>query len=81
MGLSYILLPKLTQSNGVYINYPLEQSCKKKLSFEKKIYNNIITKINNLGITFFIQNFHHSFTNWLPFYWEEINKNGLTLNS
>ena len=39
----------------------------KKLSYEKKIISQIIEQLPKTDS--FQQNFHYSFTNWLPFYW------------
>lgn len=64
-----ILLPPLTQYNGIWIKYPECQSNYQRLSFEKMIMTNIINQLNESGISFFQQNFYHNITNWQPFYW------------
>jgi hypothetical protein len=64
-----ILLPLLTQYNGIWIKYPENQSNNQRFRFEKMIMTNIIDQINDSGISFFQQNFYHNITNWLPFYW------------
>ncbi len=61
--------PPLTQTNGIWIKYPKNQSIEKKLSFEKNVMNSIIDQILNLDIDYFSQNFKYNITNWLPFYW------------
>lgn len=63
-----ITMPTLTQTLGVYIKYPSEQSYYKKLSYEKEIINNVILKLPKHS--FFSQRFHHRFSNWLPFFWK-----------
>ena len=63
-----ITLPKLTQSMGPYIKYPKNQTLYKRLSYEKKIMNELIEQLPKVDI--FNQSFHHSITNWLPFYWK-----------
>ena len=60
---------KLTQKSGIYINYPKNQKYTSKLSFEKKIINSLIDKLEKNDIKSYSQNFDYSFTNWLPFYW------------
>jgi lipid II:glycine glycyltransferase (peptidoglycan interpeptide bridge formation enzyme) len=70
LGFKYILQPQLTQTNGVYICYPIGQSENERLSFEKMVCSEIIAKLEKTGISFFLQNFHHKFTNWLPFFWK-----------
>lgn len=63
-----ITMPKLTQTMGVYIKYPSKQKYYKKLSWEKEVMECLIA--NFPTIDYFSQNFHHSITNWLPFYWQ-----------
>ncbi|MCT7560534.1 GNAT family N-acetyltransferase [Aliarcobacter butzleri] len=62
-----IIMPELTQTMGIYIKYPLKQKYYKKLSWEKEVMENIISAFPK--VDYFSQNFHHSLTNWLPFYW------------
>lgn len=62
-----ISMPLLTQNMGVYIKYPKNQKYYKKLSWEKEVMENIISKLPKND--YFSQNFHHTITNWLPFYW------------
>ncbi|MDR1729494.1 MAG: GNAT family N-acetyltransferase [Prevotellaceae bacterium] len=68
-GLRYILQPMLTQTSGIWIDYPEGQTENERLSYEKKICNNIISQLDTLKLAVFLQHFHFSFTNWLPFYW------------
>ena len=63
-----ITLPKLTQTMGPYIKYPQNQTLYKKLSYEKEIMRQLIEQLPPVDI--FNQSFHHSITNWLPFYWK-----------
>lgn len=64
----YISMPMLTQTAGVWIKYPKEQKYLDKLSFEKDICYDIISKLPIVDS--FSQNFHYHFKNWLPFYWK-----------
>lgn len=64
-----IIQPRLSQYNGIWLNYPENQSTYKRLSFEKKIYSYFIEEISKADISYYQQNFHHSVKNWLPFYW------------
>ncbi len=66
-SLTLIMKPKLTQFMGIWIRYPQGQSYKKKLSFEKKIINELINKLPNFDD--FKQSIQYTLTNWLPFYW------------
>ena len=63
-----ITLPKLTQTMGPYIKYPKNQTLYKKLSYEKNIMSMLIEQLPKVDM--FNQSFHHSITNWLPFYWK-----------
>ncbi|MCL0058160.1 GNAT family N-acetyltransferase [Dehalococcoidia bacterium] len=66
-GFKIITMPQLTQTMGVWIKYSPRQKYEKKLSYEKKIFTEIIAKLPK--VAYFSQNFHYSITNWLPFYW------------
>jgi ribosomal protein S18 acetylase RimI-like enzyme len=68
-GLPQIVMPELTQHNGVWIRYPANQNTINKLSYEKEVMTSIIDQIDNMDIAYFNQHFHYSITNWLPFMW------------
>ncbi|MEI7475164.1 MAG: GNAT family N-acetyltransferase [bacterium] len=70
----YITLPLLTQSIGIWIEYPENQKYTSKLSYEKEIINELINQLPDFD--YFNQNFHYSFSNFLPFHW-----NGYTQTS
>lgn len=65
----YIYMPVLTQTAGVWLSYPKGQKYANKLSFEKEVCKEIIENLPYIDS--FSQNFHYSFTNWLPFYWKD----------
>ena len=71
MGFKFILQPQLTQYNGIWIDYPPDITPYNKLKLEKNAMSNLIEQIENLKFVYFEQNFHHSVTNWLPFYWKK----------
>lgn len=50
-GLKEIRKAPLTQNNGIWIRYPLDQKYERKLSYEKKIMDLVIGKIEELGLT------------------------------
>ncbi|MCD4769926.1 MAG: hypothetical protein K8R35_07155 [Bacteroidales bacterium] len=60
-------MPVLTQSLGIYLKYPPDLESGKKLSLEKTVYTNFISKLPRADAHFI--NFHYSVTNWLPFFW------------
>jgi lipid II:glycine glycyltransferase (peptidoglycan interpeptide bridge formation enzyme) len=62
-----ISMPKLTQTMGVYIKYPVKQKYYKRLSWEKDMMSQLIDALPKVDM--FSQNFDRSITNWLPFYW------------
>lgn len=65
---SAITLPKLTQTMGPYIKYPKNQTLYKRLGYEKTVMNELIEQLPKVDT--FNQSFHHTITNWLPFYWK-----------
>lgn len=68
-GRIYITQPVLTPQNGVWIKYPENQKYNQRLSYEKEVINMLIKELESLKLGEYNQNFHYSFTNWLPFYW------------
>lgn len=59
----------LTQNNGVFFFYPQGLKYERMLAFEHKVLDKIIDEIEKLNILSYRQYFHHTFNNWLPFYW------------
>lgn len=68
-GYQLITKAKNTQNNGIIIKYPEEQKYTTRLGYEEGIINEIIDFIEALGIDKYEQQYHYSFTNWLPFFW------------
>ncbi len=71
LGFKVIVQPPLTPTNGIFLNYPPEQKTTKKLSWEKDVFNKLITEIETLPAASFYQQFPAGFGNWLPFYWQD----------
>jgi len=67
-GFKILTMPKLTPSLGPWLNYPDNQKYHSKLSFEKRVMTQLINQLPKFD--YFVQNFHYSITNWLPFYWK-----------
>ncbi len=63
-----IKMPKQTQVMGCWFNYPKNQKQTNKLSFEKDVMNELIEQLPS--VDYFMQRFHYSISNWLPFYWK-----------
>ncbi len=74
-GFTIIIQPQKTQYTGIWIDYPSDMKLHKRYSFEKRVMNNLIDQLEALKISFYSQNFHHSFTNWQPFYWRGFEQN------
>jgi hypothetical protein len=70
-GFSVLTQPPLTQTLGPWIR---SRSTKysKKLSKEKDYMDELIAQLPSFD--HFSQNWHHSQTNWLPFYWQGFNQ-------
>lgn len=69
-GYQIITKAKNTQNNGIIIKYPEKQKYTTRLGYEEKIINEIIDFIERLGIDKYEQQYHYTFTNWLPFFWK-----------
>ncbi len=67
LGIVNIHQPKLTQTIGIYFNYPINQKYYKKLSFEKEMCEKILQELPSFGRC--TQSFDYTHTNLLPFYW------------
>lgn len=68
-GTRYIIMPPLTQTNGIHYHYPKPLDTRERLSFEKKWATAIISRLGRLGLGFYLQNQAPAVTNWLPFRW------------
>ncbi|SFB47905.1 Acetyltransferase (GNAT) domain-containing protein [Cohnella sp. OV330] len=62
-----IIMPKHTQTMGIWAAYPPKQKNSTRLGYEKDIFNELIDQLPT--VDHFFQRFHYSVTNWLPFYW------------
>ncbi len=68
-GYRLITKAKNTQNNGIIISYPENQKYTSKLDYEDKIIEEVIGFIEQLEIDKYEQQYHYSFQNWLPFFW------------
>jgi hypothetical protein len=68
LGRVNLAMPPLTQTMGPWLRYPKEQSQMDRLSFEKEVLTKLIAELPPHD--YFMQRFHYSQTNWLPFYWQ-----------
>jgi hypothetical protein len=60
----------LSQNNGVLLNYQKDIKYTTKISNEREYLERFIKILETKKLHSYRQYFHHSFTNWLPFYWE-----------
>jgi lipid II:glycine glycyltransferase (peptidoglycan interpeptide bridge formation enzyme) len=67
LNFEVITVPPLTPYMGPWIHYPKGQKEATKLSFEKKMMDQLIAQLPKTDK--FIQYFHPGITNWLPFCW------------
>lgn len=65
----YITKAKLTQNNGIIFNFPDELKITKKAEIEEKVINTVDMYIESLGLDVYEQQYHYSFNNWQPFFW------------
>ena len=63
---TYLAMPPLTQTLGPWLR-PHPGKYTSRLAEEKKLMNALIDQLPPFDI--FIQHFHYSLRNWLPFYW------------
>lgn len=68
-GMKYILMPPLTQTNGIHIQYPADQNEHHRICYEKVICYEVDRQLSDLGLNIYLQNFEPGFTNWLPLKW------------
>ncbi len=67
LGREAIHMPRLTQTLGVLLAPPTGQKYETRLSSEMDVLKELVRATP--AVDYFSMNFHHSFTNWLPFYW------------
>ncbi len=64
-----IRMPSLTQTAGPWLR-PSSARLAKRLAQEKELMTELMDRLESqCKFGRFTQNFHHSITNWLPFYW------------
>lgn len=66
LGLQYVGMPLLTQTLGPWFQLPSAKYAN-QLEKQKDLFDELIGKLPKFDV--FVQNFHFSFRNWLPFYW------------
>lgn len=70
-GFTHISMPSTTQTLGPWLR-SLKGKHSSQLSLQKELMTELIQKLPPHDS--FSQRFHHSITNWLPFYWQGFNQ-------
>lgn len=65
----YITKAPLTQTNGLIFEEDLNRKLVAEAKFQEKVVNAVCTYIKGLGVDVYEQQFHPSFKNWQPFFW------------
>jgi hypothetical protein len=66
-GFTSLTMPSVTQTLGPWL-IPLKGKHSSQLSLQKELMTELIQRLPSHDS--FYQRFHHSITNWLPFYWK-----------
>lgn len=65
----YITKALLTQNNGIIFSYPEGAKYIARQIYEERVINAACEFIESLNLDVYEQQFHYSFQNWLPFFW------------
>lgn len=65
----YVTKALLTQNNGIIFRYPKGAKVVAQQIFEERVINAACEFIQTLNLDVYEQQFHYSFWNWLPFFW------------
>lgn len=67
----YVTKAPLTQNNGIIFKDIEGMKFVSRQAFEEKVIDSACEFIESLDLDVYEQQFHNSFTNWLPFFWNE----------
>lgn len=65
----YITKAPLTQNNGIVFGYDSARGAVTRAEWEEKIINAACAFIKSLDLDVYEQQYHYSFQNWQPFFW------------
>lgn len=65
----YITKAPLTQNNGLLFRKDDTRKAVTEAELQEKIINAACAFIKEMGVDVYEQQFHHSFQNWQPFFW------------
>lgn len=66
---TYITKALLSQNNGIIFNYPNGIKDVGMQQFEERVINAACEFIQSLNVDVYEQQYHYTFKNWLPFFW------------
>ncbi|MGC9150357.1 MAG: GNAT family N-acetyltransferase [Microbacter sp.] len=69
-GFKFIVEPQLTPFTGIWINPQGVGSFRNRFQMESRAYSYLIDQLEQYRFDFYLQTFHPSVNNWLPFYWK-----------
>ncbi|MCM1261961.1 MAG: GNAT family N-acetyltransferase [Butyrivibrio sp.] len=67
----YITKAPLTQNNGIIFKFYKESKRETKAKFQEHVIDAVNEFIESLALDVYEQQYHYSFDNWLPFYWNQ----------
>lgn len=70
-GRKYITKAPLSQNNGIIFNYPVNAKPIARAVFEEKVIDRACEFIDSMELDVYEQQYQPSFTNWLPFFWND----------
>ncbi|WP_270549449.1 GNAT family N-acetyltransferase [Eggerthella lenta] len=65
----YITKAPLTQNNGIVFRHPAGAGPIARAKFEERVVDAACAFVEGMGLAVYEQQFHPSFSNWLPFSW------------
>lgn len=71
LGIEMLIMPPLTQTLGPWLE-PSMAKYSKQLARQKDLFTALIDQLPSCD--YFVQNFHYTISNWLPFYWQGFNQ-------
>lgn len=69
-GYPYITKATLTQNNGIIFSHGRNSTLLSRQKAEEKIISEACEFIDGLDLAVYEQQYHHSFSNWSPFFWK-----------
>lgn len=68
---NYITKAPLTQNNGIIFKFYKDSKLETRAKFQEHVIDAAAEFIKSLALDVYEQQYHYSFDNWLPFYWNQ----------